>query len=54
MNYETFTITDPINGNESEYITVFIDDNNAKTFLADESNSDFVAFAEANPDWNKA
>lgn len=53
MNYETFITTLP-SGVEREYITVFIDDNNAKTFPADESNSDFVAFSEANPDWNKA
>jgi len=52
MNYEVFT-AEQADGTICEFITLFIDDNNAKTFAADESNSEFVAFSEANPDWNK-
>lgn len=46
MNYETFTFENPVTGQLMEYVTVFIDESNAKTFLTDESNSDYVAFLE--------
>lgn len=44
MNYEVFTITDPINGNKAEYITLFIDEENAKTFPSDPENSDYQQY----------
>jgi hypothetical protein len=43
MNYETFTVTS-FDGSEKEYVTLHIDDNNAKTFPADEANSDYQAY----------
>ena len=53
MDYKTFTVEDK-DGNEKEFITVYLDENSAITFVADESSPEFVAFVEANPDWNKA
>lgn len=50
MNYETFTITDWRTEQELTYVTIYLDENNAKTFPADESNPDYVAFIEDNPD----
>lgn len=43
MNYEVFTVELP-GGDKQEYITLFIDENNAKTFPADESNSDYQQY----------
>ena len=53
MNYKVFNLEIP-DGTVMEYITVFIHEDNAKTFPVDENNLDFVKFSEANPDWNKA
>ena len=46
MNYETFNMEHPITGESIKYITVFIDDNSAKTFPADESNPDYMQFLQ--------
>lgn len=43
MNYESFTI-ELLGGTQQEYITVYLDEKNAKTFPADKSNADYVAF----------
>lgn len=53
MDYEIFKLEIP-DGTIREYIAVFIDEDNAKTFPVDEDNLDFVQFVEANPDWNEA
>ena len=44
MKYETFTFENPVTGQLVEYVTVFIDESNAKTFPADESNPDYQQF----------
>jgi hypothetical protein len=44
MDYEIVTV----DGNK--YVTVFVSETSAQTFPADESNLDFVAFIEMNPD----
>lgn len=44
MKYETFTFENPVTGQLMEYVTVFIDESNAKTFPADEANPDYVQF----------
>lgn len=46
MKYETFTFEDPITSQLSEYITLYINENNAKTFPVDESNPDYIKFLE--------
>lgn len=52
MKYEIFNIKD-INGGLRSFVMLYLDGENIKTFPTDESNADFVAFTEANPDWNK-
>lgn len=53
MNYEIFVMIDNFTGKKQDYILLYIDEDNRKTFPADESNADFVQFVEDNPDWNK-
>lgn len=53
MNYEVIEI-ESFSGAMQKYITLFIDENQAKTFPADESNIDFVEFEKNNPDWDNA
>jgi hypothetical protein len=48
MKYETYT--DEIDGQTVTYLTYFPDENRSITILADESNADYMAFIEANPD----
>ena len=48
MKYETYT--DEIDGQTVTYLTYFPDENTSRTFLVDESNADYMAFIEANPD----
>jgi hypothetical protein len=43
MRYETFTIIDPING-EQEFVTIYLDENNANTFPAQSDNLDYQAY----------
>jgi hypothetical protein len=48
MKYETYT--DEIDGQTVTYLTYFPDENTSQTFLVDESNADYMAFIEANPE----
>lgn len=41
--YETFTF-EFTDGTKQDFVTVYLDDNNAKTFPVDESNADYVAW----------
>ena len=38
MRYEKFNVTDPITGQDFEYITFYGDEGFAETFAADENN----------------
>lgn len=52
MEYEIITAKYS-DGLEYECITIPLNENSVRTFPVDESNPDFIAFVEANPDWNK-
>lgn len=43
MSYKLFTVELP-SGNKQEYVTLFIDENNAKTFPVDEANADYQQY----------
>lgn len=53
MNYEFFEIPSVTDGEVIQYVTIFIDENNAKTFPADESNPDYVQFITEYPEASK-
>lgn len=44
MKYETFILKDQFTGVDKEYVTLFIDEENAKTFEADAANIDYQAY----------
>ena len=52
MTYEIISITN-FDDSISEYVLVDNGDDTFVSFSAEESNPNFVAFVEANPDWNK-
>lgn len=53
MDYTIETYTLPAWGEEPITFITIPDGDGIKVFPADESNPDFAAFVEANPDWNK-
>lgn len=44
MQYQKFILESLLTNELVEYITLRIDDNNGKTFVADNSNIDYVSF----------
>jgi hypothetical protein len=52
VNYKIISITN-FDDSISEYVLVDNGDDTFVSFSAEESNPNFVAFVEANPDWNK-
>lgn len=44
MKYETFIIKDQFTGVDKKYVTLFIDEENAKTFSSDPENSDYQQY----------
>lgn len=43
MDYEVFSMV-MLDGTEQEFVTLYIDEGNAKTFPADETNEDYLTF----------
>lgn len=50
MNYEIFEVENWRDNTIQKHVVIYLDEDNARTFPADESNPDYIAFIEANPD----
>jgi hypothetical protein len=46
MRYEKFTVTDPFTKKVTEYISAYVEDGFAETFLVDENNLRYQQYLE--------